>query len=643
MNGYHRKYTNLKKTHFINNKNNLIINNTIEKDNNSPKQKSLFKLEKLKDSIIRDNYNSNKINNTIKKVKINLNTTKNIYCKKRANSLYDSEKINDILNNENIVTKKLVSNKSYVNIRNNNERDNINNYINNKIIKKKMNNSRNKKSFYNNANSNNKIRLRKKIIYNTENKTIINNIDIFPINGEKFNKTYLTTHLNNNSSNKNIEKDYISVSQNLGDEQNNIIKNKNISSIQNDDNKIKIITDINNEKKLKLNYSNNNFFIKKQKNSYDYKNNNNKKKNNINNDFSYNTKYEEGISNFGTENENNKNIINNSPKKKQRPIKIYNDNTSINLEDSYNLDQYFNTIMTNKNNENNFNTSIKNKKVYNNYHYKLSPQKNNITNIYNKSKEKNKLYNTQLNSNENNKNNKKNNNVFINEYFNNNKFIETIDFLQEEMNEDLKYNNPTNSKSRKYNTLKHYFEKFLKVLNNYFYNNDLNILFSFLQKLLIGYHEVVSAFWAENLKFKELNYKLNEEYQILDKNLIESNKRIKEKQKKIEILENKLNELVYNFKNNNISRNKSIELNMYKLTNNNSYFKTKNKLKTYNSDYGDNIFEKNVFKQNNKIKKINEKNLDDLDALYFYDKIEMKGQRSLSNGKNIPLIPIKKK
>ena len=44
--------------------------------------------------------------------------------------------------------------------------------------------------------------------------------------------------------------------------------------------------------------------------------------------------------------------------------------------------------------------------------------------------------------------------------------------------------------------------------------------------------------------------------------------------------------------------------------------------------------------QYNKIRNINANNLDDLDALYFWDKVEMKPKRSYSTGKVIPYLPI---
>ena len=55
---------------------------------------------------------------------------------------------------------------------------------------------------------------------------------------------------------------------------------------------------------------------------------------------------------------------------------------------------------------------------------------------------------------------------------------------------------------RKYNIIKHSFEELLKVLSSSNTNNTQNKL---LQKLLIGYHEVVTAFSVENRELKE-NY-----------------------------------------------------------------------------------------------------------------------------------------
>ncbi len=645
-------YTHMKKPKYIDNgkKVNFI-------DNKTTKQKLIFETDKLKnDSKESDNISQNSIN------KMNINNSNNIYCKKRANSFYDNEKP-IIPNNEINLPKKLINNKSY----NNNERrdnyDRPNNNLNNKIVKKSINNSRNQKIMYNKSPSNkygNKMKLRKKIIYKMKNnysksKTCINDIDITKLN-EKHNKTYFNTLFNNSGSiNRNIEKKYFSYSQNLDNKDNNNFKKVNIinidlSSKHNEDIKTKFITEA--EKEFNFNNSNKNFYIKKSKNPFHPKN----KIINSNIDYSNYTKYEDIINNYET-NYDNFSIINISQKKLQQPIKIYNDNTTINLADSYNFNQYFHTINSNNNNNNNnnmnynnYNSSSKKTKIYSNYRYNFSPSYSPMNHANNKNKNKSKYYHTLLNSNE---NSKKNNNILnnSNKYLNrlnkqnklnSNKLIEEINVLQEEMNKNLNLN-PSNSKSKKYNTLKNFFEKLLKVINNYFFNNDLNVLFNFLQKLLIGYHEVVLAFSSENRKLKELNYKLTEQYQKIDKNLIECNKSIKEKQKRIEVLENKIYTLVNNMRNKNniIINNKSKEINLYRSINFSSVNnKNKNKLQEYPKYIDEIEVKKSEDKQNNKIKKINEKNLDDLDALYFFDKIEMKPQRSFSGGKKIPFLPI---
>jgi len=648
-------YSQIKKSKYLDD--NAINMNIVE--NKSKMQKLIFEADKLKN----DSKESDNISNNNSTKKVSVNNTKNIYCKKRANSFYDTEKPIVHYNNDIKLSKKLIINKSY----NNNDRKNSykkpSNNINNKVMKKSMNNSRNQKIIYNNSPSNkygNKIKLRKKMIYNlksndSKSKTCINDIDFSQLK-EKHNKTYFNTLFNNDGNiNKSVEKQYFSCSQNLESKDSNNLKKVNIinidlSSNHNEDIKSKFIIEAG--KEFDFNNSNKNFYIKKSKNPFHPKN----RFINLNNDYSNNNKYDELVKNYETNYEDCNSMINNSQKKFQQPIKIYNDNTTINFADSYNFNQYFNTIISNKNNNknkgnninyNNYNSSSKKTKIYSNYRYNLSPSYSPTNHLYNKNKDKNKYYNTQLNSNENNKksnnilNNNCNSHEFLNK-FNKEKLIEEINELQEEMNKNLNIN-PSNSKSKKYNTLKNFFEKLLRILNNYFYNNDLNVLFNFLQKLLIGYHEVVIAFSSENRKLKELNYKLTEQYQKIDKNLIECNKGIKEKQKKIEVLENKICSLVNNMKNKNniIINNKSKEINLYRSINFSS-INNKNigKLKEYSSDNDEIVFKKSEDKQNNKIKKINALNLDDLDALYFFDKIEMKPQRSFSGGKNIPFLPI---
>lgn len=69
--------------------------------------------------------------------------------------------------------------------------------------------------------------------------------------------------------------------------------------------------------------------------------------------------------------------------------------------------------------------------------------------------------------------------------------------LEIEMDKELK-DNIAKSKSKKYNTLKHYFETAIKSIGK-FSNSRL------FQKLLFGYHDVVSNFSVENRELKEGN------------------------------------------------------------------------------------------------------------------------------------------
>ena len=59
----------------------------------------------------------------------------------------------------------------------------------------------------------------------------------------------------------------------------------------------------------------------------------------------------------------------------------------------------------------------------------------------------------------------------------------------------------------------------------------------------------------------------------------------------------------------------------------NNIFLEKNKIKEYNNIK---CLKKGKNEQFNKIRKINENNMDNLDALYFFDKIEKKDKRAFS-------------
>ena len=213
------------------------------------------------------------------------------------------------------------------------------------------------------------------------------------------------------------------------------------------------------------------------------------------------------------------------------------------------------------------------------------------------------------------------NNSKYNIYDNNNnyKIMKEVVEIQNNMEKKLK-DNITNSKSKKYNTLKNTFEALLKYLGNTIFKSNNVIMNILLEKLLIGYHEVVSAFSAENKKLKQINYYLNEQYEKMTKDLFNLNKIIKDRQKQNESLQKKISSLEKGIDKRNISQ-----------------FQKNNNIKKINLNKEEKFIKKN--EQNKKIFELNKKNVEDLDALYFYDKIKDNKKRAIS----IPKIIIKQR
>ena len=508
--------------------------------------------------------------------------------------------------------KKITHNKSF-NIGRNRQND-LNLQINNtyipkeKSIKKiKLNNN---EIFFDNYDKN--LLHRKIYKNNTENNnqfTKINNTT--QLEGKKFSNSYFNVVYKKEKGD-----DFFSRSQNFGNKKNALRRintnlsvnkdkhNKSIFNIENDFNKSQ--TNFYSNKKLS-----NDFFRSKLLINNDYFNNNNNliTETNIN-------KEEINNNNFNSIN----NCDNSTPINNHKPVKLYkdnnsNNNTTFNLPGSFNFHQYFNTIINKTNNYNKRNI------INRNYNKNLASIESN-----------NKLYNncqTQIcNTNE---SDNKLNTLTVNDP----KFIDEINGLNNDLENELK-KNQTNSKSQKYNTIKRSFDKFIKTINEFFLNNDLHPIFIYLQKILIGYHDVILAFSGENRKLKELNYKLSEQYQKIDKNFIECNKAIKEKQNEIENLEKKISILLNNLTEqkrvNIILKYKLEEMNINNIKNNNFELIDSSTQKIMNE------IEKT--EQFTKIKNINMNNLDDLDSLYFFDKIYMKPRRAYSHGKNIPFLSI---
>ena len=336
---------------------------------------------------------------------------------------------------------------------------------------------------------------------------------------------------------------------------------------------------------------------------------------------------------------NNKNIINNKGKQKSSSITHIAKNWSQNNLMKSPIKKYNSNVLTkyieisdkkernskNNNSNNNSNINPNNLKKVNitiKPSFGLLEQHNNYQNANTSGNIEKKYIKPNLkNSNTTYyKLNNTNNNSKYNIYDNNNnnyKIMKEVVEIQTDMEKKLK-ENVTNSKSKKYNIMKHAFDALLKYLGNTIFKSNNVIINILLQKILIGYHEVVNAFSTENKKLKQINYNLNEQYENMSKVLFDLNKKYKEKQKLIENLQKKITILEKGFNKKNLGQNQK------------SNFKNVIIIKN-----GDNNVNKN--EQNKKIFELNKQNLEDLDALYFYDKIKEGKKRAIS----IPKIEIK--
>ena len=596
MNDYSKTYFHLKKSQSF-----------MNKERHNAESKSEIKFEKFK-KITKPKDNINIKHRILKKMSQHhyskTNQQQNQPTKKLSKEKYKQE------------NKKITHNKSF-NYGRNRQNDfslQINNtYIpKEKSIKKiKLNNN---EIFFDNYDKN---LLHRKIYKNNHEN---NNNHLTKINNttqlekKKFSNSYFNVVYKKDKSD-----DFFSRSQNFGNKKNALRKiNTNLS--------------VNKEKHNKSIFNNENDFNKSQSNFYSNKKLSNdffRSKLLINNDYFNNNNNlvtDVNINREETCSSNNFNSINNcdnsTPINNHKPVKLYkeqykdNNNTTFNLPGSFNFHQYFNTII-NKTNNNKRNI------INRNYNKNLASIESN-----------NKLYNicqTQIcNTNE-------SDNKFNTLSVNDPKLIEEINSINKDLENELKQN-LTNSKSKKYNAIKRSFDKFIKTINEFFLNNDLHPIFLYLQKILLGYHNVILAFSGENRKLKELNYKLSEQYQKIDKNFIECNKAIKEKQNEIENLGKQISTLLSSLNEqkriNIILKCKLEEINMNNIKNNN------NNLEMNNSTSSKFLNDIEKTEQYIKIKNLNMNNLDDLDSLYFLDKINMKPKRAYSHGKIIPFLPI---
>ncbi len=132
-------------------------------------------------------------------------------------------------------------------------------------------------------------------------------------------------------------------------------------------------------------------------------------------------------------------------------------------------------------------------------------------------------------------------------------------------------------------------------------------------KLLKGYHEVVFAFANENRSLKEANEVKQNQYISLDKEQIELRKALKEKENEIELLKLKLKEK----------------------TTTDQISKSTNESGLVSSNGKDNESKKEEKRNTTeKIELFNKNNIEDLDALYFYDKVKMNSD----NKESVPML-----
>ena len=386
-----------------------------------------------------------------------------------------------------------------------------------------------------------------------------------------------------------------------------------------------------------------------------YKNNNNFFKTENNNSFYDNNIRNKSPTYYGTQLKER--LLqdlkkNNFSQDKNKTKKMFYLNVNVNLNQNYSL---LNNNNSNLNNNNNlFHTPeiykhsniFQNKSLFN----EKVPTKlyTNLNKINDKKNELQQNYLSNLNTNINSKFNdnslihsqQNTQSTKITESQNNQKLNEQYYDLQIKL-ERLLRENKTHSKSRNYNSIKMIFEEGIKLFND-------NVQRNFLKVILVKYHELVVAYSIDNKNIKQSAEHLQNQYLNLDKNFIEVKKILNEKEKEIERfkkeiqdLKNRANETINNSiitfcekednKENSLIQSK-ISLNQSKNISN--QVKSINKNSLMPSKSFDSIFHNNhqIF-----VNTVNKNNIDDLNALYFNDKVDEKqSENSINNMKKVP-------
>ncbi len=361
-------------------------------------------------------------------------------------------------------------------------------------------------------------------------------------------------------------------------------------------------------------------------------NNNNSNLNNLNNFSNLNN----NLNNLTNNNNlNNNNSFNNNP--------ILTNNNILNNKSIFQLtdNQSHSNIFQNKN----FFDRDHPTKLYTNpnkiIHRRNDSHHNFLSNLTN-SNIKNSILNTDNNNLIQSQQNTQN--IKITEIQNNQKLNEQYYELQIKLEKLIK-ENKTHSKSRNYNSIKMIFEEGIKLFNDEIQKN-------FLKIILVKYHELVIAYSTENKNLRQSSEHLQNQYLNLDKNFIELKKNLNDKEKEIEKYKKDLQDMK-NKSFSEIINNSQITFCGKEEIKDNSLLQSKNSLlQSKNSLLQSKIDNKNnnltqsksfdiIFSNRHQrfVNIVNRNNLDDLDALYFNDKVdERKTENSINNMKKIPLL-----
>ena len=375
------------------------------------------------------------------------------------------------------------------------------------------------------------------------------------------------------------------------------------------------------ENKSLYNIRNNNYQLDKfQKHKMINNLNFNQKNNNITNfQRSYSMKYSKNnisnLANFEIKNNNNisqitnNKIIKNLYKKENPPLKLYNNLNNINsitgkrnpYISKINKNYKYLQLISDDSSYNNKNLTFELNKKNNLEDTKLS-----IKNLYN------------INS-INNFNNYNFNNNCNNDYSNEkeNKLYKLELKMQKLFSE-----NKTNSKSRKYSIIKSIFEESINILNLE------SAVKNFFKLIILKYHDVVLLFSQENKILRESSENLQNINLNLDKKYLDLDKKYKLLLKENIEYKNSF-EKMQNFQKNPINFNKNNSIKDEPI---NKEIKVIDKNEKIINDTED---------RNSKVEKLNRMNIEDLDALYFKDKVNaIYSQNSKKNYQKVPKISL---